>query len=58
MSCKNYKSYLNEDCVREVNKHFVVELQQRVNLIEKNMIVDRTITWFFVGQEYSRIALV
>ena len=39
MSCTNYKSYLNEDCVREVNKHFVVELQQRVNLIEKNVIL-------------------
>jgi len=38
MSFKNYNSYLNKDCVREVKKHLVMELQQRLNIVEKNVI--------------------
>jgi len=39
MSLINYNSYLNEDCVREVNKHIVAELQQRLNRVEKDVIL-------------------
>jgi len=39
MSFTNYNSYLNQDCVREVNKHLVVELQQQLNIVEQNVIL-------------------
>jgi len=46
MSLTNYNSYLNEDCVREVNKHIVAELQQRLNRVEKDVIL-------WTGQQFD-----
>jgi len=57
MSCTNYKSYLNEDCVQEVNKHVVVELQQRVNVIEENVILWTEEQFDFLSGK-SRIGLL